>query len=103
MTRPEDVPEWAWDEAEAIAMGFYLAGPTEASRRGIARALLAAEQRGAEREGEACAKLAEQHVAEHRARAVSAWQASEDGAALYGNTSASAVHDLANAIRGRKA
>jgi len=63
MSRPEDIPEWAWDEAEDVynwVIPFFLTRTISESKKqsGVARfarALLAAEQRGAEREREAIA------------------------------------------------
>jgi len=56
MTRPEDVPEWAWLEAGMTFDLLYDACPDldggceESFMRMVSRALIAAEQRGAERE-----------------------------------------------------
>lgn len=75
MAKPDDIPESVWEEArEAIRSGlrddrcnitvrFRMADETaEGFREAIARALLAAEKRGEERERERCALIAEDHI-----------------------------------------
>jgi hypothetical protein len=64
MSKPEDVSQEAWDAAwgvEAWARPHYAAGTAENDKTKvveiIARALMAAEKRGEEREREACADL----------------------------------------------
>jgi len=53
MTRPDDIPEWAWSEAAALRGAINW--QSNASNEAIARALVAAERRGIER----AAKVAE--------------------------------------------
>lgn len=48
MTKPDDIPEWAWDEAVSITSQFLakVGWQLEYARPVIARALLDAERRG---------------------------------------------------------
>jgi hypothetical protein len=57
MSKPDDVPEWAWDLAIAIETGYE--GSEDGRRpKFIARALIAAERRGIERAAEECDRFA---------------------------------------------
>lgn len=51
MAKPDDVPEWAWEEAAALRSAVNW--QSNASNEAIARALLAAERRGIERAADA--------------------------------------------------
>jgi hypothetical protein len=51
MSRPDGVPEWAWEEAAALRSAVNW--QSNASNEAIARALLAAERRGIERAADA--------------------------------------------------
>lgn len=60
MSRPDWCDEATWEKAAYMAMGYGLTDTAQSTlATSIARAFAAAEQRGAEREREACAKLIE--------------------------------------------
>lgn len=84
MTKPEDIPQWAWEKGDEIYLNALSAkgGPAY-----IARAILSA----VEREREACAKLAE---VERRTDL-----AIKHG---YKPTWLAVSHEIASAIRNRK-
>lgn len=66
MTRPDDIPEWAWSKADQLAgvgWGSQGQGIRETFVREIARALVAAERRGIEAERERCARVADDREA----------------------------------------
>lgn len=46
MTRPADIPQWAWDEAENVASSLFGNYGSSEDLPPIARALLAAYERG---------------------------------------------------------
>lgn len=90
MTRPDWCGPQTWHDADAAAgsgLGLTLLAQERRDRlvERIARALLAAEQRGAEREREVCAAVADDH------------------AKTWGPAMASPAVVIANAIRGMKA
>lgn len=63
MSKPEDIPQDVWDEAflamPPISREAYERSPfSMVLHLGFARAIMAAEKRGEEREREACAELA---------------------------------------------
>jgi len=58
--KPDDVTQEAWDEARhVLSNGFEILIESVEHAVRIARAIMAAEQRGAEREREACAQVAD--------------------------------------------
>lgn len=67
MTKPEDIPQWAWEKArEGIPPVYFkmegMSPTLHVLRLGIAKAILSA----VEEEREACAKLADVGQWEHR-------------------------------------
>lgn len=62
MNKPDDVTQEAWDDASMIAGQWChpIHHDFQVLAQDIARAIMAAEKRGEEREREACAKVAEE-------------------------------------------
>lgn len=58
MSKPDWCPQEIWDEADSISGSVGYQGPVEFTEL-VARAILAAEKRGEEREREACAVVAQ--------------------------------------------
>jgi len=61
MSKPEDVSQEAWDAADAVTVGTMAFG-SPLLTASLARAIMAAEKRGEERESEAILTLASEYV-----------------------------------------
>jgi len=83
--KPEDITQEVWRAAEHA---FYDSAPNAVGAvEAIARAIMAAEKRGAEREREACARMADE---EERKR-LSNMRSAQEGSAEWGNPQEAAL------------
>lgn len=90
--KPEDIPQEVWDQVAHIhSQPFHWRGPEEVAQI-VARAIMAAEKRGEEREREACAAVADEYVWDDHALA----QATGVGRAVHHQSV-----EIAAAIRNR--
>ena len=103
MSKPGDTSQEAWDEAYRRAEEFtFELGDFLETVEIIARAIMAAEQRGEEREREACAQLAEGDSYHEHYRTWPWWKMA-DGCGNRSNESELVKHAdaIADAIRAR--
>jgi hypothetical protein len=104
MNRPDDIPEWAWEKARAEIAQWsrvmdFLPIDKAIICEGVSRALMAAERRGAERENEECAKVADEHERYWNDAAYDRRQNAKDDS--YACACANSAMHLATAIRAR--